>query len=83
MGGTKLTYPAIFIPHETGQGYTVEFVDLKGCVTEGDTLTEAIDMAVDAATGWLLGEPAPKPTKNISDIELEEKGSFVRFIDVK
>lgn len=34
--------------------YTVIFPDLPGCVTEGDTLSEAIDMAVDAASGWLL-----------------------------
>jgi predicted RNase H-like HicB family nuclease len=52
----KLLYPAIFTPFDDGEGYTVEFPDLPGCVTEGDSLIEAIEMAVDAASGWVLGE---------------------------
>lgn len=52
----KLVYPALFTPWEDGQGYTVEFPDLPGCVTEGETLAEAVQMAEDAASGWLLGE---------------------------
>jgi len=51
----KLIYPAIFIPAEEG-GYTVEVPDLSGCVTEGDTLDEAFDMAIDAASGWILSK---------------------------
>ena len=43
----KLTYPAIFYPWEKGNGYTVEVPDLPGCVTEGDTLAEAILMGID------------------------------------
>ena len=52
----KLVYPALFSPWDEGSGYTVEFPDLPGCVTEGDTLADAIEMAVDAAAGWVLGE---------------------------
>jgi len=52
----KLVYPALFSPWEEGNGYTVEFPDLPGCVTEGATLAEAIEMAEDAASGWILGE---------------------------
>lgn len=52
----KLVYPALFSPWEDGDGYTVQFPDLPGCVTEGDSLPEAIDMAQDAASGWVLGE---------------------------
>ena len=52
----KLVYPALFSPWDEGSGYTVEFPDLPGCVTEGDTLADAIEMAVDAASGWVLGE---------------------------
>lgn len=51
----KLVYPAVFYPCEEG-GYTVEVPDLPGCVTEGDTLAEAIAMGEDAASGWVLGE---------------------------
>ncbi|MCD8017769.1 MAG: type II toxin-antitoxin system HicB family antitoxin [Oscillospiraceae bacterium] len=52
----KLVYPALFSPWEEGSGYTVEFPDLPGCVTEGATLAEAIEMAEDATSGWVLGE---------------------------
>ncbi|MCD8344062.1 MAG: type II toxin-antitoxin system HicB family antitoxin [Oscillospiraceae bacterium] len=52
----KLVYPALFSTWEEGSGYTVEFPDLPGCVTEGATLAEAIEMAEDAASGWVLGE---------------------------
>lgn len=62
----KLTYPAVFYPCEDKPGgYTVEVPDLPGCVTEGDSLAEAILMAEDAASGWVLdeledGNPAPE-----------------------
>lgn len=69
----KLVYPAIFIPYddETG-GYAVEFPDLPGCVTGGDDITEAILMAEDAASGWILTEledgnkvPKATPVENV------------------
>ena len=72
----KLVYPAIFIPYEDGTGgYAVEFPDLPGCVTEGDDMAEAILMAVDAASGWVLteledGNKAPEATP-IEDIKTE------------
>ena len=61
----KLYYPAVFIEH--ADGYTVEFPDLPGCITQGDTLEEAFEMAEDAACGWILtsiedDEEIPKPT---------------------
>ena len=40
----RYLYPAVFDPNENG-GYTVTFPDLPGCVTEGDTLDEALQMA--------------------------------------
>lgn len=52
----KLVYPAIFTPCLEHSGYTVEVPDLPGCVTEGADLIEAIEMGVDAASGWILDE---------------------------
>lgn len=52
----KLIYPAIFYQFENGNGYTVEVPDLPGCVSEGDTLADAILMGTDAASGWILDE---------------------------
>lgn len=52
----KLVYPAIFTPCIEKEGYTVVVPDLPGCVSEGSTLAEAIEMGSDAASGWILGE---------------------------
>lgn len=53
----KLIYPAVFKPFsDQSGGYVVEFPDLPGCVTEGRDLEEAIEMGIDAASGWILGE---------------------------
>ncbi|NLW07619.1 MAG: HicB family protein [Clostridia bacterium] len=82
----KLIYPACFYPCEEG-GYTVTFPDLPGCVTEGDTLAEAVDMAIDAAAGWLLDEvenkrPIPKPSDIKSVVADEYEDGFVSLISV-
>jgi len=46
-----LKYPAIL--HREEDGYWVEFPDLKGCVTEGDTTEELMDNAEEALTLYL------------------------------
>lgn len=79
----KLVYPACFYPEEDG-GYSVEVPDLKGCITQGNSLEEAIQMAEDAALGWLLtsiedGEELPSPS-NIRDVKLEQKNGFVSLL---
>lgn len=80
----KLLYPACFYPCESKiGGYTVEVPDLPGCVTEGDTLADAILMATDAASGWVLDEleegnslpPASPPEKIVPDA-----GGFVNLL---
>lgn len=82
----KLSYPACFYPcEELKGGYTVEVPDLPGCVTQGKDLADAIFMAEDAASGWVLdeleeGRKAP-PASNPSDIKADEyKGGFVSVI---
>ena len=82
----KLIYPACFYPCEEG-GYAVTFPDLPGCATEGDTLPEAIDMAADAASGWLLDEVKNiKPIPKASDIKQitpnEYENGFVTLIGI-
>lgn len=74
----KLIYPAIFYPFENGNGYTVEVPDLPGCVSEGDTLADAILMGTDAASGWILDELEDGndlPTaSSISDMQPDDGG---------
>ena len=75
----KLTYAAILYPCEDKiGGYTIEVPDLPGCVSEGDNLAEAILMAQDAASGWVLdeledGKPIPTASR-IEDIVPEKGG---------
>ena len=72
----KIVYPACFYKEDDG-GFSVQFPDLLGCCTQGDTIEEAIQMAEDAALGWLLtsvenNEEIPKAS-NIKDIKLENE----------
>ena len=43
----KYVYPAVFTKEKEG-GYSVAFPDVPGCYTQGETLSEAIEMAEDA-----------------------------------
>lgn len=79
----KLIYPAIFTPCLEKEGYTVVVPDLPGCVSEGDSLVNAIDMGTDAACGWILGEledgnsiPSPTPHQELA----AEEGSFINLL---
>jgi len=44
-------YRAVF--ENTDEGITVFFPDLKGCLTDGDTRTEAFENAIDVLPLWL------------------------------
>ena len=71
-------YPAIFHEEET---YWVEFPDLKGCVTEGSTLEEAMENAQEAMGLYLAAlleenQPLPQAT-NIKEIKTKDVVSFV------
>ena len=75
----KYIYPALFESSEDG-GYCITFPDLPGCITEGDTLTEALVMAKEALELHLYGMeddneeiPAPTPPEKIKP----QLGSFV------
>lgn len=44
---SKLFYPAVFHQAEEG-GFWISFPDFPECLTEGDDITQAYEMAVDA-----------------------------------
>lgn len=71
----KLFYPAIFHEAEEG-GFWVSFPDLPECLTEGDDMQQAYEMAVEALGISLSSRKAedeviPKPTK-INKIDVED-----------
>lgn len=62
-----ITYPALFEPDTKKGGYVVTFPDLPGCITQGDSESEAREMAEDALTLMLnhfIGESGdiPRPS---------------------
>jgi len=77
----KLAYPAIVTYCEEDESYSIEFPDLRGCVSGGFSLIEAIEMGIDAASGWILteieeGNPIPKASVPMS-IKIPDDKSFV------
>ena len=47
-----LTYPVTLHPSPEG-GYVVELEDLPGCISQGETLKEALEMIGEAKQLWL------------------------------
>ncbi len=78
----KLYYPAVFHPED--EGYWVDFPDLPGCFTQGDTFEETVFMCKDALGTWFTSVEGieieyPKPS-NPSAIQLKE-GEFVVVVE--
>lgn len=51
---------------EEGGGYLIEFPDLPGCMSDGETIDEAIENGKDAVQAWIetakeMQRPIPKP----------------------
>ncbi len=79
----KIVYPVCFYEEAEG-GYSIDVPDLLGCCTQAESIEEALEMAQDAALGWITtaiedGEDIPKPSK-IEDIKLENENGFISLI---
>lgn len=66
---TKPEYPFTVRPLTTGEGggWLVEFPDLPGCMSDGETVEEAIAHGREARDEWIAamreaGRPVPPPT---------------------
>ena len=78
----KYVYPAIFTPESEG-GFSINFPDLEGCFTCGDTLEDGLEMAKDALALVLYGyekdkRPIPTPS-DLNSFKLEAK-EFVNYV---
>ncbi len=87
-------YPACFFKGENN-GYSVIFPDLNWLATQGETLEEALTMAIECLAGYLYtckqdGDAIPEPSQ-ISEIstndvakelELEPREAFVNMVCV-
>jgi len=66
----KLSYPVIVSPlnDEDGGGFVATVPDLPGCMSDGETPTEALENVQDAIEEWLdlarkLGRDIPAATQ--------------------
>lgn len=64
----RIAYPFEIgaLDESEGGGYLITFPDLPGCMSDGDTIENAIANGMDAMNGWLAsakrhGDPIPKP----------------------
>ncbi len=83
MKNELTVFPAIFTKmNDDGSYYIVDFIDLKNCTTEGETIQEAYYMAQNAM-GLFLDDLTkfPEPTLDFSNIKLN-KNQFISFIGI-
>ncbi len=85
----KITYPAIIEWNNEDKSYIVEFPDLQGCLTYGETLDEAKEMAKEALTAYLesvdlrkikIKSPSKLQGNNIFYIEPDKKVGFAVWL---
>lgn len=69
------------LPAEDGGGFVITFPDLPGCMSDGETIEEAMANGRDAFSAWIaaaidMGRPVPAPTARPVEL-LEVSGKFV------
>lgn len=76
----KTAYPAIV--HEENGSFWVDFPDLEGCFSEGDSMADAISNAADALGGYLcslmdrdIAAPVASDVK-----EIDPEGGIVTIV---
>lgn len=65
----KLPYKMEIVEDTIDGGYVISFPELRGCISYGDTIEEAIQMGNDAKLAWFEaslkeGYPIPEPGGN-------------------
>lgn len=79
----RLIYPALLAPIADG-GYVIKVPDVKGCVTTGEDLREALENINDALTGCICvledaNAPIPEPSTPES---IAAEGYTVVLVDI-
>jgi len=68
-----------------GGGFLISFPDLPGCMTDGETIEEAIQNGRDAFLAWIsaqadMGREIPKPVYRAPETEPPMSGKFVQRV---
>ncbi len=72
-----MRYTVVLVPDERDGGYVAYVPAIPGCVTQGDTLDDAIAMAQDAAEGMLA-----VMAEHGEDLPTEPDGAVVARVNV-
>ena len=67
MSETEYRFTVRPLREDEGGGWLVEYPDLPGCMSDGETIEEAIEHAEDAKRCWIAamkeaGRPIPSPS---------------------
>jgi len=70
---------------EEGGGFLISFPDLPGCISDGETIEEAIHNGRDAFLAWIsaradMGREIPKPLYRAPETETSMSGKFVQRV---
>src|SRR4029450_2511521 len=70
-GGDEDPFIVRALTPDEGGGYLIEFPDLPGCISDGETVEEAIGNGLDAKRAWLAvarekGRAIPEPGGQLS-----------------
>jgi antitoxin HicB len=86
---TELEYPAVIRPlsAEEGAGYLIEYPDLPGCRSDGETIAETIANGADAIACWIAamkadGRVVPAPGSSTSGKAAVASGKWVQRVPV-
>ena len=66
MADIAYPFTVRYLAEDEGGGFLIEFPDLSGCVSDGDTIEDAIENGMDAVNAWIaaaveFGDPVPRP----------------------
>jgi len=73
------------LPSEDGGGFLITFPDLPGCMSDGETIEEAIHNGRDAFLAWIsaqadMGREIPRPSYRVPGTEPPMSGKFVQRV---
>lgn len=80
MSKLQYLFNISILPPEEGGGYLIEFPDLPGCISDGETIDEAITNGKDALFCWIEtakqhGDEIPQPRSSRHSSEFFECGT--------
>ena len=70
MSDTEYRFTVRPLSEDEGGGWLIEFPDLPGCMSDGETPEAALAAVRDAVAAWVeeasaLGRPIPPPSRHI------------------